>query len=261
MRIDFVSLFPSVVEAVLSNSILGLAQKSGLIRVRAVDPRDFCYDRHQKVDDSPFGGGPGMLIRVEPVALAVRHLKPEAGAEIVLTAPTGIPFTQSAAIELARAPQVVFLCGHYEGFDHRVETVIATRAYSIGDYVLTNGELPALVMADAVARLLPGVLGDPASLEADSHSDGLLSAPNYTRPETWEDHVVPEILKSGNHAAINRWRRETALRLTAERRPDLLARGALTRSDVILLTNSGTSDQRDPVDTGNDPEPDKLEME
>ncbi len=229
------TLFPEMVRPVLASSILGRAQGSGLLEIRTANPRDFCYDRHQKVDDAPFGGEPGMLIRPEPVARAVRSLDPTAETEVVLTAPTGAPFSQDAARELAHKGHVIFLCGHYEGFDHRVEAVIATRVYSIGDYVLTNGELPALVMADAVARLIPGVLGDEASLVADSHAEGLLSAPNYTRPEEWEGHWAPEVLRTGDHGAIARWRRTEALRLTAALRPDLLAKAKLSKKDVEFL--------------------------
>jgi tRNA (guanine37-N1)-methyltransferase len=240
VRIDFVTLFPEMVLAVLRQSMLGRAQRSGLLHVSAVDPRDFTYDRHQKVDDSPFGGQPGMLIRPEPVARAIGSLGTTGASEVVLTAPTGRPFDQAAASQLSSAPHIVFLCGHYEGFDHRVETVLSTSVYSIGDYVLTNGELPALVMADAVARLIPGVLGDEASLESDSHSDGLLSAPNYTRPENWDGNPVPEVLRSGDHGAISRWRRAESLRITADVRPDLLAKARLTKEDVQLLRNLAT---------------------
>ncbi|AIE86889.1 tRNA (guanine-N1)-methyltransferase [Fimbriimonas ginsengisoli Gsoil 348] len=178
-----------------------------------------------------------MLIKAEPVALALEALQPDYEAAIILTDPAGEPFTQMAASELAGRKHLVFLCGHYEGFDHRVKTQLATHAFSIGDYVLTNGELPALVMADAVVRLLPGVLGNEGSLAADSHSDGLLSAPNFTRPETWRGEVVPEVLTRGNHRAIAAWRREQALRATIENRPDLLARAKLEKGDLDVLSS------------------------
>lgn len=221
----------------VAHSILARAQEAGRVEFRAVDPRDFCYDRNGKVDDSPYGGEPGMLIRAEPVALALESLSLGRDAAVVLTAPTGKPFTQSAARELACYRQIALLCGHYEGFDHRVETQLATHVLSIGDYVLTSGELAALVIADAVVRLLPGVLGSEESLRADSHSGGLLSAPNYTRPETWRGETVPEVLLSGNHAAIAKWRRTEALKATRANRPDLLARAALVKSDLDVLSS------------------------
>jgi tRNA (guanine37-N1)-methyltransferase len=235
MRIEFVTLFPEMVLPALRHSILGRAEERGFARYQAVNPRDFTYDRHGKVDDTPYGGEPGMLIRPEPVERSLAWLGLELDAAVILTDPAGQPFGQRDAAELACRPQVVFLCGHYEGFDHRVKTHLATHSYSIGDYVLTNGELPALVMADAIVRLIPGVLGSADSLAADSHSDGLLSAPNYTRPEVWRGDAVPEVLRSGNHRLIEEWRRAQALRLTRELRPDLLAKAKLTKRDLKTL--------------------------
>ncbi|HSI73755.1 MAG TPA: tRNA (guanosine(37)-N1)-methyltransferase TrmD [Fimbriimonas sp.] len=235
MRIDFVTLFPEMVLAGLRHSILARAEERGLVSFGAVNPRDYTYDRHGKVDDTPFGGEPGMLIKVEPVARALETTSlqaPGSRVEVVLTDPAAPLFSQAAAQDLSSADQVVFLCGHYEGFDHRVKKRLATRAYSIGDYVLTNGEMPALVMADAIVRLLPGVLGSAESLAADSHSDGLLSAPNYTRPEVWEGEEVPAVLRSGDHKAVARWRRREALRGTLLHRPDLLAKSSLTKKDL-----------------------------
>ena len=156
---------------------------------------------------------------------------------VILTDPAGVPFTQEAARELSGFEHIVFLCGHYEGFDHRVKTQLCTHAFSIGDYVLTNGELPALVMTDAIVRLIPGVLGNEGSLQADSHSDGLLSAPNYTRPEEWRGERVPEVLTSGNHKAIAKWRREQALLTTKSARPDLLAKAKLEKGDLDVLSS------------------------
>ena len=277
-RVDFVTLFPEMVAPSLVHSILGRAGASGLVAFRTANPRDFCHDRHLKVDDRPFGGEPGMLIRAEPVARAVEWLVrtppskeegpprdalwfapggegwgldasdsrstptlPSPGGQelartaVVLTAPTGRPFDQAAARELAGYERVVFLCGHYEGIDHRVEEALCTHVFSIGDYVLTNGELPALVMADAVVRLVPGVLGNGGSLEADSFSDGLLAAPNYTRPVVWRGREVPAELRGGDHKAIARWRRGASLRLTREVRPDLLARARLRKGDLDFL--------------------------
>jgi tRNA (guanine37-N1)-methyltransferase len=236
MRIDFVTLFPEMVLPGLRHSILGRAEDRGLVRFGTANPRDFTYDRHGKVDDTPFGGEPGMLIKAEPVALALEALlRHEEKAAVVLTDPAAPLFRQSDAHELSQRSHIVFLCGHYEGFDHRVKTQLATHAFSIGDYVLTNGEMPALIMADAIVRVIPGVLGSAESLEADSHSDGLLSAPNYTRPEVWRGEEVPEVLRSGNHQAIEKWRREQALKATKQQRPDLLAKAKLSKSDLKLL--------------------------
>ncbi|RYG24221.1 tRNA (guanosine(37)-N1)-methyltransferase TrmD [bacterium] len=246
-----------MVRPALGHSILGRASANGLVEFEFANPRDFCHDRHLKVDDKPFGGEPGMLIRAEPVARAVEWLQRVGGDKqavdgrtsqqpttnsqrraIVLTAPTGRTFDQAAARELAQYDHVIFLCGHYEGIDHRVEESLCTHVFSIGDYVLTNGELPALIMADAVVRLLPGVLGSSASLDADSFSDGLLSAPNYTRPESWRAMDVPPVLLSGDHKKIAQWRRAYALRLTRDLRPDLLARTRLTKADLEVLTEN-----------------------
>lgn len=245
MRFDFVTLFPELIASYWRESIASRAVGSGRAEFRTANPRDFCYDRHRKVDDAPYGGEPGMLIRAEPVALALEHLGTAADAAIILTAPTGTPFSQTIAEDLSHRSQVVFLCGHYEGFDHRVETQLATHVFSTGDYVLTNGELPALTMADAILRLLPSVLGSAGSLAADSHSDGLLSAPNFTRPEVWRGEPVPAVLLGGDHRAIQRWRREMALSVTRARRPDLLARAPLSKADLDVLSSSLASEGPD----------------
>ena len=223
-RIDFVTLFPDMVRGALDHSILGRAASAGLVEFRAVSPRDYCYDQHKKVDDTPYGGHPGMLIKAEPVALAIEGLlQPDPTAHaVIFTEPSGIPFKQENAKELAQYEQIVFVCGHYEGIDHRAEETYATHVFSIGDYVMTNGELPALVMADAITRLLPGVLGAAESLEEDSFSGQGLSAPNYTKPPVWRGKEVPEVLRSGDHKKIEEWRRVEGENRTRERRPDLL---------------------------------------
>ena len=223
-RIDFVTLFPDMVRGALEHSILGRAASAGLVEFRAVSPRDYCYDQHKKVDDTPYGGHPGMLIKAEPVALAIEGLLPPdpTAHAVIFTEPSGIPFKQENAKELVQYEQVVFVCGHYEGIDHRAEETYATHVFSIGDYVLTNGELPALVMADAITRLLPGVLGAAESLEEDSFSGQGLSAPNYTKPPVWRGKEVPEVLRSGDHKKIEEWRRVEGEKRTRERRPDLL---------------------------------------
>lgn len=218
------------------------ASEGGFVTFDAINPRDFCYDSHQKVDDVPYGGQPGMLIKAEPVALALEAIEsnPESREErtaVISTDPTGRRFDQAMAREFAQASRLVFLCGHYEGFDERLTRRFCTHSVSIGDFVLTNGELPALVMVDAVVRLLPGVLGSQASLAADSHSDGLLSAPNYTRPEVWRGEPVPDVLRSGNHEEIRRWRRQQALLATKLLRPDLLAKAKLDKRDLDVLSS------------------------
>ncbi|HLO97184.1 MAG TPA: tRNA (guanosine(37)-N1)-methyltransferase TrmD, partial [Fimbriimonas sp.] len=200
------------------------ARDSGSVAFEIINPRDFCYDQHHKVDDTPFGGHPGMLIKAEPVALAIEKSKPKGTHAVVITEPSGKPFTQRVAKELASFETVTFVCGHYEGIDHRVEETFATHVLSIGDYVLTNGELPALVMTDAIVRLQPGVLGNQNSLEEESFENDLLAAPNYTRPEVWRGKPIPEVLKSGNHKKIDQWRAEEALKRTEANRPDLLTK-------------------------------------
>lgn len=221
LRLGFVTLFPALIEAVTSESILGRAQKADLVSFACSNPRDFTTDAHRTVDDSPYGGGPGMVMKAEPVALAIEALSPGPEAVIISTDPVGELFSQSAANQLASAGEVIFLCGHYEGIDHRVIEAFATRTFSIGDFVLTGGELPALVMADAITRRVPGVLGNPESLEADSFSHGLLSYANYTRPEEWRGREVPEVLRSGDHEKIRLFRLEKSLELTARLRPEL----------------------------------------
>jgi len=220
LKIGFVTLFPEAVWPYVNASILGRAAGAGLLDFSIVNPRDFTYDRHAKVDDAPFGGQPGLLIKAEPIALAVEHFGWESPV-VISTDPAGVPFRQSDAVELATGGPVIFLCGHYEGIDDRVVEYLGARRYSIGDYVLTGGELPALVMADAICRNVPGVLGDSASLAADSFSDRGLSAENYTRPAVWRGISVPEVLQSGNHARIREWREERAAEITRTVRPDL----------------------------------------
>lgn len=241
VRLDFVTLFPDLVRSALSESIMRRAVEAGIARFETTNPRDYTYDRHQKVDDVPFGGAAGMLIKAEPVALALESLgihsdQPDPEVEVIVTDPTGDRFTQAVARELSQRRRLVFLCGHYEGIDQRVVSRFATRALSVGDFIVTNGELPALLMADAVVRLLPGVLGSQDSLRADSFGDGLLSAPNYTRPEVWRGEPIPDVLKSGDHKAIEKWRRTQSLLATKAARPDLLAMAKLDKADVDVLS-------------------------
>ncbi len=224
MRIDIVTIFPEIAQGPLHTSILGRAVASGRVEIRIHDLRDFTTDRHRQVDDLPYGGGPGMVMKPEPFFAAVSHLKTE-GSKVLLMTPQGRPFRQSLAVELSRETHLILLCGHYEGVDHRVVEALVDEEISIGDYVLTNGTIAAAVVVDAVVRLLPGVLGDDRSTEEESFSgDGkLLEAPHYTRPAEFAGMSVPEVLLSGNHGAIAAWRRERARERTQANRPDLLA--------------------------------------
>ncbi len=232
LRVGFVTLFPEMVLGATTHSIMGRAAASGLVEFVASNPRDFATDAHRSVDDTSYGGGPGMVMMAPLILQAVEALEPSKGAAIVLCDAAGEKFTQKTAKSLAMRDQVVFLCGHYEGVDERVRTKIATHCYSIGDYVLTGGELPALVMADAVVRLLPGAIGDPESHRDDSFEDGLLGFPLYTRPDEFLGEAVPDVLKSGDHGAIAKWRRAQQVRRTRVNRPDLLPWAKLTKADL-----------------------------
>jgi tRNA (guanine37-N1)-methyltransferase len=237
MKVDIVSIFPAMVKAPLAEGIVGRAIGRGVIDVAVHDLRDFTTDRHRVVDDMPFGGGPGMVMKPEPFFAAVDYIRRERGTPdaIVLTSPDGERFAHREAERLSGLPHVVWLCGRYEGVDERVRMHLATETLSIGDYVLSGGELPALVMLDAVARLVPGVVGDEESVARDSFVGGLLDYPQYTRPAVFAGHEVPAVLLSGHHAAIARWRRREALARTALRRPDLLDAVALDDDDRVLL--------------------------
>ncbi len=221
LRIDIVTLFPEIFEGPLGSSIVGRARKENIVEINTVDLRDFTHDRHRTVDDKPYGGGPGMLMKIEPLYEAVQSLKKE-NSKVILTSPRGERFTQSAARELSGESHLIILCGHYEGVDERVRLSLVDREFSIGDYILTSGNLPAMVMADAITRLLPGALGDPESDRDESFENGLLEYPQYTRPPEFNGWKVPEILLSGNHAEIEKWRREESLKSTLSKRPDLL---------------------------------------
>ena len=221
MKIDVLTLFPGMFPGPLDESIIKRACESGRLRLGIRDLRDYTHDRHRKVDDRPFGGGPGMLMKPEPLFEAVEALRGEK-TRVILTSPAGRPFRQEIAQELAGEEHLLLVCGSYEGFDERVRECLADDELSIGDYVLTNGALPAMVIIDAVTRLLPGVLGDDESSVDESFSDGLLEYPQYTRPAEFRGMSVPEVLLSGDHAAIERWRREQARIRTGQRRPDLL---------------------------------------
>lgn len=213
-RFDILTIFPAMIDSYTKESILGRAQKAKLIEVKSHDLRAYTTDKHHKVDDTPYGGGPGMIMKVEPFEKGLKHLKGRKGLKgnktiVILTAANGKPFTQSDAKRLAKYQQVIFLCGRYEGIDQRVEDHLVDETFSIGNYVLTGGELPALVMTDAIARNIPGVLGAEASLDKESHTeDGYLEYPQYTKPEKYKKWSVPEILLSGDHKKIEAWREE-----------------------------------------------------
>jgi tRNA (guanine37-N1)-methyltransferase len=225
MKIDIITIFPKMVEAPLAEGIVARAIAKGVLDVRVHDLRDFTTDRHRVVDDMPFGGGPGMVLKPEPLFAAVDRIRAERGipSAVILTSPDGERLTHSVAERLSALDHLVVLCGRYEGVDERVREHLATETISIGDYVLSGGELPALVIVDAVARLIPGVVGDEASVAGDTFArDGLLDFPQYTRPAEFRGHGVPPVLLSGHHAEIEKWRRQQALERTRTHRPDLL---------------------------------------
>jgi tRNA (guanine37-N1)-methyltransferase len=221
MKIDVLTLFPAMFAGPLDESIIKRAREAGRLDLAIHNLRDYAHDRHKTVDDRPFGGGPGMLLKPEPIFEAVETLAREA-TRVILLSPAGRPFNQAIARELAGVEHLLMVSGHYEGFDERVREQLADDELSIGDYVLTNGALPVMVIIDAVTRLLPGVLGDDDSARDDSFSQGLLEYPQYTRPAEFRGMKIPEVLLSGNHAEIARWRAEQARQRTKERRPDLL---------------------------------------
>jgi tRNA (guanine37-N1)-methyltransferase len=224
MRIDIVTAVPQIIEPVLGQSILGRAQRKGIVRIVVHDLHHYGVDRHGHIDDAPYGGGPGMVIRCEPVFACIEKLQAERHYdEVIYMTADGERLTQSLVNQLSLCRNLIILAGHYKGVDQRIRDVLVTREISIGDYVLTGGELPALVLVDAIVRLLPGVLNDPESALEDSFQSGLLEPPIYTRPADFRGYKVPEVLLSGDHEAIRRWRYEQALRKTLERRPDLLA--------------------------------------
>jgi tRNA (guanine37-N1)-methyltransferase len=235
MIFDVLTLFPGMLASPFADSILGKAAAKGLIRIEAHDLRDWAEGKHKVTDDAPYGGGDGMVFKVEPVDRALRSLRQrQPAARVLLMTPQGRPFRQSVAAELAREQRLVFVCGRYEGFDERIRSLVDDEL-SLGDFVLTGGELAAMAMIDAVARLVPGVLGAEGSAVGDSYSDGLLEFPHYTRPAEYAGLAVPEVLLSGNHAEIARWRRREQLRRTLQRRPELLTSATLSEADRQML--------------------------
>lgn len=236
MQFEVFTLLPEVFPPYLESSILQRARERGLIEVRLHNIRDWARDKHHTTDDLPYGGGGGMVMKPEPVFEAVESvLGPQAGIPVILLTPQGRVFAQTVARELSAHERIALICGRYEGVDERIRTGLVTDEISVGDYVLTGGELPALILIDAVTRLLPGALGDPTGAEDDSHASGLLEYPHYTRPPEFRGGKVPDILLSGDHAKIAQWRREQSLLRTLERRPDLLEKAELTEKDKKFI--------------------------
>jgi len=237
VKLDVVTIFPRMIDAGLAEGVVGRARTGGLLDVAVHNLRDFTTDRHHVVDDQPFGGGPGMVMKPEPFVAAIAAIRAHRGAPdtVVLLSPAGERLSQAMARRLAGLRHIVLLCGRYEGIDERVREALCTEEISIGDYVVSGGELPALVVIDAVARLVPGVVGDEQSVDADSFSHGLLDCPHYTRPADLDGRRVPEVLLSGHHGAIRQWRRQAALRRTLERRPDLIGQAVLDADEQEWL--------------------------
>lgn len=222
MKIDIMTLFPEMCESVLSESIIGRARKAGVVTINCHNIRDFAGNKHNRVDDAPYGGGMGMVMQAEPIYNCFKSLYDGEKPHLVYMSPKGKTFKQSDAVRLSKMEHVVLLCGHYEGVDERVLEEIVDEEISVGDYVLTGGELPALTVTDAVCRMIKGVLSDDVCFTEESHFDGLLEYPQYTRPEIWHDREVPKVLLSGNHAEIAKWRKEKSIEVTKQRRPDML---------------------------------------
>lgn len=237
MHFDILTLFPGLFAGAFDESIVKRAREAGCVTIALHNIREYAAGRHRVTDDTPYGGGGGMIMKPEPIFAAVEAVLGEALGTVptILLTPKGRLFTQNVARELTRQPRLLLICGRYEGVDERVHQYLATDEISIGDYVLSGGEVPAMVIVDAVTRLLPGVLGDPAATFEDSHAEGLLEYPHYTRPSIFRGHAVPDVLLSGHHAEIVRWRRRQALQRTQARRPDLLSRAPLTEEDRAYL--------------------------
>jgi len=241
-----ITLFPEMCESVLGESIIGRARRAGAVDIRCHQLRDFAFDKHRRVDDTTYGGGMGMLMMAEPIALCYEHICEEIGSKphFIYLSPKGETLTQGKLKQLSEHENICLLCGHYEGVDQRVLDMYVDEEISIGDYVLTGGELPALVLTDSLARLQPGVLSDDECFELESHYDGLLEYPQYTKPQTWRGIEIPEVLYSGHHENIRKWRREQSIVQTAEKRPDMLVKAPLTDKErqfaqMILSDKSG----------------------
>lgn len=237
MRIDILTLFPEMCESVLGESIIGRARKDGLVEINCRQIRDYSTDKHKRVDDAPYGGGMGMIMQVQPIYDCYMSLCEELGKKpyLVFMSPQGKTLTQQRVREIAEMENLAILCGHYEGIDERIIEELVDEEISVGDYVLTGGELPALILADSVSRMLPGVLADTVSFTDESHYSSLLEYPQYTRPYEWHGRAVPDILLSGHHANIEKYRREQSLERTYRRRPDMLSKAELSKKDIEFL--------------------------
>lgn len=238
MRIDILTLFPEMCNAYISESIIGRARKAGKVEIECTDIRDYTKDKHRRVDDTPYGGGMGMIMQVEPVYDCFSALCEKLGAKphLIYLTPQGKTLTQKRVKELSELANIALLCGHYEGIDERVIEELQPEEISVGDYVLTGGELPALILADSVSRMLPGVLSDDECFEEESHFSSLLEYPQYTRPYEWKGRTVPDVLLTGHHANVDKWRRQQSLKRTLERRPDMLEKAELSKDDLSYLS-------------------------
>lgn len=243
MKINIMTLFPEMCESVLSESIIGRAREKGIVEINCINIRDYTADKHRRVDDAPYGGGMGMLMQTTPIAECYKAIceKSENKNHLIYMSPCGKVLTQEKVKELALIPEITILCGHYEGVDQRVIDSLVDEQISIGDYVLTGGELPALVLADAISRMLEGVLPNDEAKELESHYNGLLEYPQYTRPYEWNGMKVPDILISGHHENIDKWRREQSLLMTQKYRPDMLEKAQLSEADKKFLEKSKNS--------------------
>ena len=237
MKINIMTLFPEMCEAVLSESIIGRARENGFVEIECVNIRDYTTDKHNRVDDAPYGGGMGMLMQVQPIDDCYKAICEKSGkkSHLIYMSPCGEVLTQEKVKKLASLDEITLLCGHYEGIDRRVIDSLVDEEISVGDYVLTGGELPALILADTVSRMLPGVLPNDEAKELESHYNGLLEYPQYTRPYEWNGMKVPDVLISGHHGNIEKWRREQSLLMTAKYRPDMLGKADLSESDKKFL--------------------------
>lgn len=235
MKYNIITLFPELIENYCSTSILGRAQKNNVIAVETVNPRTFTHDVHRTVDDTPYGGGSGMVLKCEPIFSAVRSVERSENSQLILTTPQGIPYNQQIATELAQKDQLIIICGHYEGYDERIRIGLNPLELSLGDYVLTGGELAAMCIIDSTARLLNGVLGKDDSVFEESHNNYLLEYPHYTRPAEFEGMEVPAILKSGHHKNIEKWRKQQSLIRTLHKRPELLEKAILSKEEKRFL--------------------------
>jgi len=243
MRVDILTLFPEMVEHALAESIMGRGREAGLLDIRCHHIRDYTLDKHRKTDDYPYGGGQGMVMQCQPLADCLKAATEGEPVYTVLMSPRGAAFNQAKARDLLSRGRVVFICGHYEGIDQRFIDACVDEEISIGDYVLTGGEIAAIAITDAVCRMVPGVLSETASFEDESHFSGLLEYPQYTRPEVWEGVSVPQVLLSGHHANVAAWRRAEALRITRARRPDLFEALELSKADLKLLAKLDEEEQ------------------